>query len=117
MRCGGLQSEVAVAVRCAPAGTPFASRPEAVEQVLGLYNRLGGDDPASTKVVWTNGLEWIVFTRDLLQACIGVLAERRGAQIAGTMDEGLLKRVVIPTDATPSGWLSAFVELADLIGA
>ena len=116
---GGAASSgnVAVAVKCAPAGTTFASRPGAVEQVLGLYNRLGGDDPAATKVVWTNGLEWIVFTRELLQTCIGVLADHRGAQIAETMDERLLKRVVLPEDATPFKWLSAFVELADLIGA
>ena len=109
--------EVAVAVKCAPAGTSFASRPEAVEQVLGLCNRLGGDVPAATKVVWTNGVEWIVFTRELLQTRIGVLAEHRGVQIAGTMDERFLKRIVFPTDATPFKWLSAFVELADTIGA
>ena len=85
--------------------------------MLGLYNRLKGDDPAAAKVVWTNGLEWIIFTRELLQTCIGVLAEHRGAQIAEAMDETLLKRVVLPADATPFKWLSAFVELADVIGA
>ena len=116
---GGTASSgnVALAVKCAPAGTSFASQPGAVEQVLGLYNRLKGDDPAAAKVVWTNGLEWIVFTRDLLRDCIGILAERRGAKLAEAMEDRLFRRIVIPTDATPFKWLSAFVELADLIGA
>ena len=116
---GGTASSgnVALAVKCAPAGTSFASQPGAVEQVLGLYNRLKGDDPAAAKVVWTNGLEWIVFTRDLLRDCIGILAERRGAKLAEAMEDRLFRRIVIPTDAAPFKWLSAFVELADVIGA
>lgn len=114
---GGTASsgKVALAVKCAPAGTPFASCPDAVEQVLALYNRFGGDDPAAAKVVWTNGLEWVVFTRELLQVCIGVLADRRGAKLAEEMDGNFFRRVVIPTDASPFAWLSAFVELADLL--
>ena len=116
---GGAASsgKVSLAVRCAPAGTAFAGRPDAVEQVLGLYNRLGPNDPAATKVVWTNGLEWVVFTRELLLECIGVLAERRGAKLAEAMDAKYFGRIVLPDEATPFGWLSAFADLADLIGA
>ena len=115
---GGAASsgKVSLAVKCAPAGAAFDDRPEAVEQILGLYNRLGGSDPASAKVVWTDGIEWIVFTRELLLQCIGVLAEHRGASIAEAMDETLLRRVVIPMDASPFKWLSAFADLHDLIG-
>lgn len=116
---GGAASSgnVALAVKCAPAGSAFDDEPDAVERVLALYNRLGGDDPTSTKVVWTNGIEWIVFTRDLLLACIGVLAEHRGVELGEAMDEKYFKRVVIPTDTSPFAWLSAFAELQDVIGS
>ena len=116
---GGAASsgKVSLAVRCAPAGSAFDDSADAVEQVLGLYNRLGGTDPASAKIVWTDGIEWIVFTRELLIQCIGVLAEHRGAEIAAAMDGKLLQRVVIPTGATPFKWLSAFADLHDLLGA
>ena len=126
---GGTASsgDVSLAVRCAPAGTSFDSlrglenvSANAVEQVLGLYNRLGGRDPASARIVWTDGAEWVVFTRELLTECIGVLAEHRGAKL---MDEfaaagsGGLRRVRFPTDATPFAWLESFADLHDLIGA
>ena len=116
---GGAASsgKVALAVRCAPAGTAFADAPDAVERVLGLYNRLGGDDPAATKVVWTNGVEWVVFTRDLLLECIGVLAEHRGAALAEAMDAKQFNRIVFPADAAPFAWLSSFVELRTAVGA
>ena len=115
---GGAASsgKVAIAVKCAPAGTAFDDDPDAVECVLGLYNRFGVNDP-TTKVVWTDGIEWIVFTRELLLACIGVLAEHRGAKIAEAMDEQYLRRIVVPTDASPFKWLSAFAELRDAIGS
>ena len=115
---GGAASsgKVAIAVKCAPAGTAFDDDPDAVERVLGLYNRFGVNDP-TTKVVWTDGIEWIVFTRELLLACIGVLAEHRGAKIAEAMDEKYLRRIVVPTDASPFKWLSAFAELRDAIGS
>ena len=115
---GGAASsgKVAIAVKCAPAGTAFDDDPDAVERVLGLYNRFGVNDP-TTKVVWTDGIEWIVFTRELLLACIGVLAEHRGAKIAEAMDEQYLRRIVVPTDASPFKWLSAFAELQDVIGS
>ena len=116
---GGAASsgKVSLAVRCAPAGAAFDDSPDAVEQVLGLYNRLGGADPASAKVVWTNGIEWVVFTRELLLQCIGILAEHRGAELAETLDEKLFRRVAFPADATPFKWLSSFADLHDLIGA
>ena len=115
---GGAASsgKVALAVKCAPAGTSFASAPSAVEDVLGLYNRLGGNDPAGTKVVWTDGNEWLVFTRALLLECIGVLAEHRGADIAAAMDEKHFTRISFPADATPFTWLSAFADLHDAVG-
>ena len=108
--------KVSLAVRCAPVGTAFADQPDAVEQVLGLYNRLGGADPASAKVVWTNGLEWVVFTRELLLQCIGILAEHRGAALLKAMDEKDFKRVVLSPDAKPSEGLASFADLHDLLG-
>ena len=112
---GGAASsgKVALAVKCAPAGTPFAAG--AVEEVLGLYNRLGAPDPL-TRVVWTDGNEWIVFTRELLLECIGVLAEHRGAKLAEEMDEKYFRRIAFPADATPFTWLSAFADLHDAVG-
>ena len=111
---GGAASsgKVALSVKCAPAGTPFAS--DAVEDVLGLYNRLGAPDPAM-KVAWTNGVEWIVFTRELLLECIGVLAEHRGAKLAEAMDVKYFKRIVLPADATPAAFLTAFADLHDAL--
>ena len=108
--------KVSVAVKCASAGTAFTDQPDVVEQVLGLYNRIGGDDPASAKVVWTNGLEWVVFTRELLLQCIGVLAEHRGAALAEAMNEKYFKCVAFSPDAKPSDWLSSFADLHDLLG-
>ena len=108
--------KVSLAVRCAPAGTAFADQPDAGEQVLGLSNRLGGDDPASAKVVWTNGLEWVVFTRELLLQCIGVLAEHRGAALAKAMDAKDFTRIVFSPDAKPSEDLAAFADLHDSLG-
>ena len=115
---GGAASSgnVSLAVKCASAGTAFEDDSGAVERVLGLYNCLGGNDPSATKIVWTDGIEWVVFTRELLLECIGVLAEHRGAKLAEAMDEKYFRRVIVPTDATPFKWLSAFVELAELIG-
>ena len=112
---GGAASsgKVTLAVKCAPAGTPFAAG--AVEEVLGLYNRLGAPDPL-TRVVWTDGNEWIVFTRELLLECIGVLAEHRGAKLAEEMDEKYFRRIAFPADATPFTFLSAFADLHDAVG-
>ena len=107
---------VALAVSCASPGTAFGDSPDTVERVLGLYNRLKGNDLAETKVVWTNGLEWIVFTRELLLTCIGVLAEHRGAELAAAMDEKDFCRIAFPADATPFAWLSSFAGLHDRIG-
>ena len=117
--------KVSLAVLCAPAGTEFDSlrgagdpARTAVEQVLGLYNRLGGSDPAEAKVVWTDGREWVVFTRELLQDCIAVLAEHRGPKLMDdrAADGRYLRRVALPTDGTPFDWLAAFADLHDLIG-
>ena len=114
---GGAASsgKVALAVKVAPAGMAFDDRPEAVEQILGLYNRLGTPDPLM-KVVWTDGIEWIVFTRELLLECIGILAEHRGAQLAEAMDVKYFKRIVFPADATPAAFLAAFADLHDAVG-
>ena len=113
---GGAASsgKVALAVKCAPAGTTFASG--VVEDVLGLYNRLGTPDPAM-KVVWTNGVEWVVFTRELLLECIGILAEHRGAKLAEEMDKKYFSRIVFPADATPVAFLAAFADLHDALGS
>ena len=112
---GGAASSgrVALAVKCAPAGMSFASG--TVEDVLGLYNRLGTPDPAM-KIAWTNGDEWIVFTRELLLECIGILAEHRGAQLAKAMDAKYFKRIAFPVGATPFAFLTAFADLHDAVG-
>ena len=116
---------VSVAVLCASAGTPFGSlrgttqSDNVVERVLTLYNRLGGDDPTVTKVVWTDGVEWVVFTREVLAACIGILADHRGLEVMDALDaatDGRLRKVTLPTDATPLRWLAAFADLRDLLG-
>lgn len=118
---------VAIAVLCAPAGTDFSSlrgggaaERDVVEQTLGLYNQLSGDDPTATKVVWTNGTEWIVFPRELLSECIGILAEHRGAEILDQLAAGpetsRLRRVTLPSSGAPFAWLAAFADLYDLIG-
>ena len=127
---GGTASSgnVSLAVKCAPAGTSFASLrgvdPSAgdnvVEQVLGLFNQIGGDEPESAKVVWTDGTEWVVFTRELLTECIGVLADHRGTalldELAASDDGRRFRRVAFPTEASPFEWLAAFADLHDLIG-
>lgn len=117
---GAAQSgKVSVAVKCASAGVSFASVPGAVEQVLGLYNRLGGENP-DARVIWTNGVEWVVFGREILALCIGILADHRGdelvAEMANPEGRSALRRVELPTEATAFGWLEAFADLADLIG-
>ena len=113
---GGAASsgKVALAVKVAPAGMAFDDRPEVVEQILGLYNRLGTPDPLM-KVVWTDGIEWIVFTRELLLECIGILAEHRGAQLAETLDPKYFNRIVFPADERPFAWLSSFTDLHDAL--
>ena len=127
---GGTASsgDVSIAVRCAPTGTTFDSlrgvenvSANVVEQVLGLYNRLGGKGPSSARIVWTDGIEWVVFTRELLAECIGILAEHRGAKLMDELAEaaevGGFRRVRFPTDATPFAWLESFADLYGLIGA
>ena len=58
----------------------------------------------------------IVFTRELLLECIGILAEHRGAKLAEAMDDKYFKRVVFSSESTPFEWLSSFADLHDLIG-
>ncbi|MBO7720878.1 MAG: S1 RNA-binding domain-containing protein [Kiritimatiellae bacterium] len=118
---GGTASSgnISVAVKCAPAGTPFGSCRGVVEQVLGLYNRLGGDGGTDTKVLWTDGGEWVAFTGELLARRIGILADHRGDEVlaeAGDDGGGLFKRVVLPVDVPPSEWLAAFADLSDIAG-
>ena len=117
--------KVSVAVLCAAAGTSFASlcgagaSDNVVERILALYNQLGGDDPTSTKVVWTDGLEWVVLTRELLVSCIGVLADHRGAEIMKSAESEpgrYLNRVTFPSDGTPFAWLASFADLCELLG-
>lgn len=113
--------DVALAVKCAPAGVSFgAASGNAVEQVLGLYNRLGGNGPSAARIAWTNGREWVLFTRELLAQCIGILAEHRGDKVlqeAGDFGPcAALRRVELPVGATPFAWLAAFADLRELIG-
>lgn len=124
-------ANISIAVKCSPAGTPFstlrgsenpvgiASR-DMVEQVLSLYNQLGSVDSSVVKVVWTDGIEWVVFTRELLSECIGVIAEHRGVklmeELSGSDVGSRFRRVTFPSDGGAFNWLAAFAELSDLIG-
>ncbi|MBR2941486.1 MAG: hypothetical protein IKC14_09295, partial [Kiritimatiellae bacterium] len=58
----------------------------------------------------------VVFARELLRQCIGVLAEHRGAALLQAMDEKDFARVVLSPDAKPSEWLASFADLHDLLG-
>ena len=120
---GALNSgKVSVAVLCAPAGTPFTSlrgtgaADNVVERMLALFNQLGGDDRSATKIVWTNGTDWVVFTRELLASCIGVLADHRGLEVMDAEPGRYLDSVAFPSDGTPFAWLEAYVHLHDLMG-
>ena len=115
---GGTASSgrVSLAVLCSSAGTTFDSlrgERNVIRRVLELYNRLG--DGSEAKVAWTNGTEWVVFSRQLLAECIGILAEDRGEAL---MDEFAadgaserLVRILLPDDAKPFAWLSGFADL------
>lgn len=105
-------------VLASPAGTDFnALRGErnAVEKMLGLYNRL----PAGTmtKVVWTNGTDWIVFTGELLAGCIGILADHRGEAIMDERARGeggrFFREISFPSEGRVSAWLTAFGDLSE----
>ena len=115
--------KVSVAVLCAPAGTSFASLggkgdgDNVVERILTLFNQLGGDDPAAAKVVWTDGTEWVVFTRELLKSCIGVLADHRGGEVMASGEGKLFNVVRFPSEGSPFRWLEAFAALHDGLGA
>lgn len=111
-----VDGKVALAVLCASARTTFDSlrgERNVIRRVMELYNRLG--DGSETKVAWTNGTEWVVFSRQLLAECIGVLAEDRGETlmdelVAGGASERFV-RVQLPDDAKPFVWLSGFADL------
>lgn len=122
---GGTASsgKVSVAVLCSPIGTSFASlrgggvSDNVVERMLTLFNQLGGDDPTAAKVVWTNGAEWVVFTRELLASCIGILADHRGLEVLASESGRYFGRVAFPAEGMPFAWLEAFASLHDLMGA
>ena len=119
---GGAASSgnVALAVKCAPAGSAFDDEHEVVERVLGLYNRLGGDDPSSTKVIWTNGVEWVIFTDLAVTRRIGILSDRTGGKIlsetAESDDNAHYRRIVLPVTGETLDWLAAFAGLEEVLG-
>ena len=123
--------KVSVALLCAAPGTDFDSlrdRTEsptaladrnAVERLLGLYNQIGGADEPASKVVWTDGVTWIVLTPELLAQRIGILADHRGNALMDETARGegnSYRRVDLPSDAAPLDWLVTFAELQSILG-
>lgn len=122
-----------VALVCAAVGMSFRDQRDrggaaavtlssrnAVERTLGLANQLKGFDEHETKVVWTDGVEWIVFTEAALQRRIGILSDRSGGQIldetAGVDDNPVFRRLVFPSGGAALDWLGVYAELSARIG-
>jgi len=112
----GARSSVAVVV--AKRGVEFDAQRNVVEQLLGYYNRLNA--AGDCRIAWTNGADWVVFSRALLAECIGVIAEHRGEKVlddfkAGATDR--LSRIALPREGTVFKWLAAFADLQRQLGA
>jgi len=126
------KERLAVAVVCDRIGTSFRdqknlvadsqtlSHRNVIERVLGYANRLRGFADRFTRVVWTNGIEWVVFTHEAMALRIGILSDRRGEAIleeTADADENLyFRRVVLPDSSTALDWLSSYANLRDDLG-
>lgn len=123
---------LAVAVACDRIGTAFReqrnlgegvqslSGRNVIERVLGYANQQRGFVEGYTKVVWTDGREWVVFTDGALARRIGILSDRRGEAILDeTRDSDVnahFRRIVLPMSGAVLDWLAAFAELRDWLG-
>jgi len=123
---------LAVAVVCDRIGTSFygqknlladsqsPSSRNVIERVLGYANRLRGVVDGFTRIVWTDGREWVVFTQDAMARRIGILSDRRGECILeetrGSDENLYFRRIVVPPATSVPDWLSAYVELRDGLG-
>lgn len=119
---------LAVAVVCDRVGTAFrelrnrGTDPQAlagrnvIERVLGYANQQRGLVEGYTKVVWTDGREWVVFTEGALARRIGILSDRSGERILDeTRDNDAnahFRRIVMPMSGSTLDGLAAFAELS-----
>lgn len=123
---------LAVAVVCDRLGTAFREQRDrggdpqslagrnVIERVLGYANRERGLAEGFTKVVWTDGREWIVFTDGALARRIGILSDRSGEKILDETRENdqnaHFRRIVLPMSGSTLDWLAAFAELRGWLG-
>lgn len=118
-----------LAMMCAPAGVNFddlvdvseapktISERNVVERLLCLYNQLVLGEGGQAKVVWTNGVEWVILSKSLLDGRIGIIADRRGKEIMNGADgDGVLARISFPLEASPMDWLASFLQLQEHLG-
>ena len=128
----GEEGRPAVAIVCDRVGTAFREQrnvgtdPQSlsgrnvVERVLALANQLRGLDADTTRVVWTDAHEWVVFSKDALAQRVGILSDRRGEQILDETresdDNGWFRRIVLPVSGSAFDWLEAFADLQDCLG-
>ena len=123
---------LAVAVVCDRLGTAFREQRDrggdpqslagrnVIERVLGYANRERGLAEGFTKVVWTDGREWIVFTDGALARRIGILSDRSGEKILDETRENdqnaHFRRIVLPMSGSTLDWLASFAELRGWLG-
>ena len=123
---------LAVAVVCDRLGTAFREQRDrggdpqslagrnVIERVLGYANRERGLADGFTKVVWTDGREWIVFTDGALARRIGILSDRSGEKILDETRENdqnaHFRRIVLPMSGSTLDWLASFAELRGWLG-
>jgi len=127
------EGRLALAVVCAAAGTSFRalgdrgenpstlSARNVIERTLGSCNLQRGFVEDFTRVVWTDGLEWVVFSKQALARRIGILSDRQGAKIlaetADNDENDWFRRIVLPMSGEPFDWLVAFADLQTALGA
>ena len=126
------EERLAVAVVCDRVGTAFrelrnrGNDPQqlvgrnVIERVLGYANQQRDFVEGFTKVVWTDGHEWVVFTDGALARRIGILSDRSGERILDETRENdanaHFRRIVLPMSGSTLDWLAAFAELRAWLG-
>jgi len=102
------------------AGSQSLANRNVVERVLGYANRLRGVVDGYTRVVWTDGCEWVVFTHEAMSLRIGIISDRRGECILeetrGSDSNMYFGRIVVPTTGSALDWLSAYADLRGRLG-
>ena len=91
-----------------------------IERVLGFCNRTKDFTDGFTRLVWTNGVEWVIFTDLAVTRRIGILSDRTGGKIlsetAESDDNAYYRRIVLPVTGETLDWLAAFAGLDELLG-